>query len=68
MFSISFKENNLLTLIIKLKIFFARAIITPTACASSVSMEFYIQINTRAVLGQSAMVYCAGKLMENSFY
>ena len=46
MFSISFgkhrdegKENNLLTLIIKMKILFARAIITSTARASAVSIE-----------------------------
>ena len=31
------KENNLLTLIIKIQILFARAIITSTACARSVS-------------------------------
>ena len=25
------------------------------------------QINARALIGQSAMVYCAGKLMEKSY-
>ena len=46
MFSISFRkhhdgkeENNLFTLIIKIEVLFARAIIMSTACASSVSVE-----------------------------
>ena len=48
MFSIPFrkhrdkrKENNLLTLIIKMQILFARAITTSTARASSVFIELY---------------------------
>ena len=48
MFSISFRkhrgennENNLLTLIIKMLIFLARAIITPIARASSVFLSTY---------------------------
>ena len=60
MFSISFrkhrdekKENNLLTLIIKMKILFARAIITSTAHASSVSPSNY----TNTMFNQSARVF-----------
>ena len=48
MFSVSFRkyrdeknENNLLTLTIKMKILFARAIITSTARASSVFLSSY---------------------------
>ena len=62
MFSISFrkhrnekKENNLLTLNIKMLILFARAIITSIARASSVSIELYkhgfLPISARAFLG-----------------
>ena len=40
--SVTKKENNLSTLIIKMYIFFARNIITSTACASFVSMEFQL--------------------------
>ena len=59
MFSISFrthrdekKENNLLTLIIKMSILFARTIITSTACASSVSPLSY----RNTIFNQSARV------------
>ena len=55
MFSISFRkrhdgkeENNLFTLIIKIEVLFARAIITSTACASSVSVETCFLTNQRA--------------------
>ena len=58
-FSISFrkhcekkKENNLLNLIIKMLILFARAIITSTARASSVSSSSY----TNTIFNQSARV------------
>ena len=57
MFSISFrkhhdakKENNLLTLIIKMYFLFARAITTSTARASSVSVSSY----TNTIFNQSA--------------
>ena len=57
MFSISFrkqrdekKENNLLTLIIKILILFAHVITTSTARASSVSPSSY----TDMILNQSA--------------
>ena len=59
MFSISFgkhhdekKENNLLTLIIKMLILFARAITTSPAHASSVSPSSY----TNTIFNQSARV------------
>ena len=59
MFSISFRKhrdeknkNNLLTLIIKIQILFARAITTSTACASSVSPSSY----TNTIFNQSARV------------
>ena len=59
MFSISFrkrhdekKENNLLTLDIKMQILFARAITTSTARASSVSPSSY----TNTIFNQSARV------------
>ena len=59
MFSISFrkqrdekKENNLLTLIIKILILFAHVITTSTACASSVSPMSY----TNTIFNQSARV------------
>ena len=59
MFSISFrkqrdekKENNLLNLIIKMYILFARAITTSTARASSVSPSSY----TNTIFNQSARV------------
>ena len=57
MFSISFrkhhnekKENNLLTLIMKMKILFASAITTSIAHASSVSVSSY----TNTIFNQSA--------------
>ena len=59
MFSISFrkhrdekKENNLLTLIIRMWIIFARAITTSTAHSSSVSPSCY----TNTIFGQSVCV------------
>ena len=59
MFSISFrkqrdekKENNLLTLIIKMSILFAHVITTSTARASSVSPTSY----TNTIINQSARV------------
>ena len=59
MFSFSFKEhhdekkeNNLLTLIIKMSIFFAQAITTSTARFSSVSPLSY----TNTIFNQSARV------------
>ena len=63
MFSISFrkqrdekKENNLLTLIIKMSILFARAIITSTARASSVSPSSY----RNTIFNQSACILFLG--------
>ena len=60
MFSISFrkqrddkKENNLLTLIIKMEILFVRAIIPSTARASSVSPSSY----RNTIFNQSARVF-----------
>ena len=60
MFSISFrkhrdekKKNNLLTLIIKMQVLFARTIITSTACASSVSPSSY----RNTILDQSARIF-----------
>ena len=60
MFSISFrkhhdekKENNLLTLIIKMEILFAHAITTSTARASSVSA---VSSYTNTIFNQSARV------------
>ena len=60
MFSISFreqgdekKENNLLTLIIKMLIIFARAITTSTARGSSVSPSSY----RNTIFNQSARVF-----------
>ena len=60
MFSISFrkhrdekKENNLLTLIIKMLILFARAIITSTARANSVFPSSYRD----TIFNQSARVF-----------
>ena len=49
------KKSNLITLIIKMQIFFARAIITSTARASSVFfyrvlVEFYLYTNENAVI------------------
>ena len=59
MFSISFrkqrdekKENNLLTLIIKMQILFAHVITTSIALASSVSPSSY----TNTIFNQSARV------------
>ena len=63
MFSISFRkfwdekaENNLFTLIIKMLILFARAIITSTARASSVFLSSY----RNTVLNQSTGVFSFG--------
>jgi len=63
MFSISFrqygnakKKIDLFTLIIKMQILFAHAIITSTACASFCVLSGYI--NT--VLNQSACVFALG--------
>ena len=60
MFVISFRkqrdektENNFLTLIIKMKILFARAITTSTARASSVSPSSY----RNTIFNQSAHVF-----------
>ena len=58
MFSISFrkhrdeKKKNLLSLIVKMKILFARAITTSTARATSVSPSSY----TNKIFNQSARV------------
>ena len=46
------KENNLLTLIIKVQILFGRATTTSTARASSVSLSSY----TNTIFNQSAHV------------
>ena len=49
----------------------ADAIITCRLCNLLISVEFIVfslsnnKINARALIGQSAMVYCASKLMEN---
>ena len=60
MFSISFrkhrdekKKNNLLTLIIKMQILFARTVITSRACASSVAPSSY----RNTILDQSARIF-----------
>ena len=60
MFSMSFRkhlgekmENNLLTLIIKVEIFFGRAIITSIALGSSVSPSSY----RKTIFNQSAHVF-----------
>ena len=49
----------------------ADAIITCRLCNLLISVEFIVfslsnnKINARALIGQSGMVYCASKLMEN---
>ena len=52
------RKNNLFTLIIKMQILFTHAIITPTACASSVFLSSYD-------LSQSAHVFSLDYLLKD---
>ena len=70
MFFISFrkqrdekKENNLLTLIIKMQILFAHVITTSTARASSVSPSSY----TNTIFNQSARVLSQDCFLSNKY-
>ena len=69
-FSISFrkqrdekKENNLLNLIIKMKILFASSIITSTARAISVSQSSY----RNTIFNQSARVFSLDCFLINNY-